>query len=65
MLFFGLSARTSQKTFKNDLGEPSRAPSWEGKSIRSGLKTRQEGPKTLPRALHVIFQLPFSRLERS
>ena len=40
------------------------APPGGGKAIRDWPKRRQEDPKTVPRALHTIFQLPFSRPER-
>ena len=62
--FFGLSARTSKKSFKNDLREPPRPLPPGGKSTKNGPKTRQKGSKTVPRALNTTFHLPLSHPER-
>ena len=61
MLSFCLSAWKSPKNLQND---PPRPPPGGRKSIQNGPKTRQESPKTVPRALHTIFQLPLCRPER-
>ena len=58
MLCFCLSAWKSQKKLQND------PPPRGRKSTQNVPKTRQESPKTVPRALHTIFQLPLCRPER-
>ena len=64
MLSCCLSAWTSpKKAFKNALMDPPRAPP-RGANRPKTPKIRQEGLKTVPRALHAIFQLPLFRPER-
>ena len=62
--FFGLSARTSKKSFKNDLREPPRPLPPGGENDQQRPKTRQKGSKTVPRALNTTFHLPLSHPER-
>ena len=65
MRSFCLSAWTSQKSLqKCPPGPLPGPPRGGGKSTQNGPKIRQEGPKTVPRALHVIFQPPLFRPER-
>ena len=65
MRSFCLSAWTSQKSLqKCPPGPLPGPPPGGGKSSQNGPKIRQEGLKTVPRALHVIFQPPLFRPER-
>ena len=53
-----------KKAFKNALRDPPRTPPGGGKSTQNGPKIRKEGLKTVPRAVHAIFQVPLFRPER-
>ena len=61
MLSFCLSAWTSQRSLQKCPPGPSPDP---GKSTQNGPKIRKEGLKTVPRAVHAIFQVPLFRPER-
>ena len=63
MLSFYLSAWTSQKSLQKCPPGPSPGPGG-GKSTQNGPKIRKEGLKTVPRAVHAIFQVPLFRPER-